>query len=402
MRSSPALAAVAVLFFASARADEAEVLAATDVFVRARDDALARLVVLDDVAAALADLDAAAAALTARLGGDDPVVERARLVVADALLAAGRALGPGAERDARLARALAAYEAHVDEAPAGPALLFHAYVQRAEALLALDRVDEAARAAEELTWVHRPWDPADPAERAALDALVLDVCLRAFHLQARALLAAGRPAEALQALTQVAARPAARGVERHALAKALEVERARALHGVERGAEAAAALAAVIAAGRAAPAGEHLEGLGMDRAGALACRTLADLDLAGGLPLDDPAVAFDAGLGHLLAGRKAPALAAWRRVLVVARAAEARARWVPGAAERAGRLLLQEERWLEAALTFEALLVLAPEAAPPEAARLALLAATRATRQLGEELTGDGPAARLRRRVEED
>ncbi|MCO5168889.1 MAG: hypothetical protein M9894_21325 [Planctomycetes bacterium] len=410
MTRSPALVVTLVLLLACGPVlgddggDDAEVLAATDAFLRARDDALARLADADAVDEALGALDAAAAALSAALtaaDGDGPAVARARLVLADADLAAGRALADEGQRAARLERALAAYEAHVAEAPAGPGLLFHAYAQRAEALLALGRADEAASAAEELTWVQRPWDPAAPDERAALDALVLDTCLRAFVLQARALVAAGRPADALRALAQVPARPAARGFERHALAPALDIERARALHGLERGDEAAALLARRIAAARAAPAEEHVEGLAMTRAGAVACRALADLDLAGGLPLDDPAVAFDAGLGHLLAGRRDRALGAWRRVLAVARAPEARARWLPDAAERAGRLLLAQERWLEAALTFEALLALAPEAAPPEAARLALLAATRATRQLGEDLTGDGPAARLRRRVEE-
>lgn len=393
--------AAAALFVCPARADESAVRD----FVAARDAALVRLsaatseVERDD---ALATLDAAARALEAapdESGADEDAAalarERARLVIADADLAAARLVPETPRRAARVERALAAYQAQVDEGFAGPGLLFHAYVQRVEALLELGRDADAGRAAEELTFVVRPYDPVDPTELAALDALVLETCVRAHVLWARALLRLERPGDALVAAEAVAARAAG-----HALAPLLALERARALCALGRGVEAGAALEALVVAARATPEAERLEGLGMSRTGALACRALADLDLTGALPLDDPAVAFDAGLGHLLAARRDHALAAWKRVLVVARTPEERARWLPEAVDRVGKLLYAQERWLEAALAFETLLVLAPDAGTDEGARLAMSAATRAARQLGEELSDAGPAGDLYRRIE--
>jgi len=297
------------------------------------------------------------------------------------------------ERGRLLAAALDRYGRARDGAVAEGVFLY-ACVGRVEVLLDVGEVEEAARGAEELTWIPRP--PAGAGPEAA--SLAQEVCLRGHLLRARALGRAGRSAEALAALEALADAEAAGEWTAHPLATPLRCERARLLGRVDRAAAGARILYAIVLEARRAPPAERLAGLDMAPSGAVACRALSELADQSGARFG-PGPQHCAGLGYVLRGEPARAAVAFKEVLTAARSPAQREAWLPRAVKELGELLFRQERYLEAAIAYDALLRALPgHAAAPRAGRYARSAARRAVAQLGDP--GDGPLAAFLAEVE--
>ncbi len=307
-----------------------------------------------------------------------------------------------AGRKENLENALKGYDHQINMRGMFPNLLYYSYVGRLEAQLALGQFDEAARNAEELSYIEPPFIPEDPQHRKAILDLTRDVCIRAFTGWVKALVGAGKFPEAVAAAEQIKERQYAKGWEELPLGVLFTFERAKAMGGAGQGAAAAQELWGIVEKSMKAPESEKIPALGMTRIGAGACRALSELSDASGGEIYSPEIQYHVGVGYFLRQRPELAIAGFKGVLVAARTPQERREWVPKAVRQIGNLYFQQERYLEAALAYETVMTEFPDHEDgPDAIKFSLSAAKRAVEQFGEDPSNSNtPLTKLYKRIE--
>lgn len=307
-----------------------------------------------------------------------------------------------AGRKENIENALKGYDHQINMRGMFPNLLYYSYVGRLEAQLALGQNDEAARNAEELSYIEPPFIPEDPQQRKAILDLTRDVCIRAFTGWVKALVAAGKFPEAVAAAEQIGERQYAKGWEELPLGVLFTFERAKAMAGAGQGAQAAQELWGIVEKSMKVPDSEKIPALGMSRIGAGACRALSELSDVSGGEIYAPEIQYHVGVGYFLRQRTELAIAGFKGVLVAARTPQERREWVPKAVRQIGNLYFQQERYLEAALAYETVMTEFPDHEDAgDAVKFSLSAAKRAVEQFGEDVTNTGtPVVKLYKRIE--
>lgn len=307
-----------------------------------------------------------------------------------------------AGRADNLKKALEGYEHQINNRGQFQRLLNFAYVGRVDTQIELGQLDEAIRNARELTDIEPPYIPEDPAQRKAMLDDAKDVCIRAFCSLIKALVKAGKFAEAVEAADGIDDKPTAKGWQDHPMGILLTFERAKALGGAGRGAQGAEELWSVIEKAMSAPEADKIPGLGMSRLGAGACRALSELSDVSGGEIYPPAIQYHVGIGYFLRQRPELAIAGFKGVLVAARTPQERREWVPKAVRQIGNLYFEQSRFLEAALAYETVMTEFPDhESGGEAIRFSLSAAKRAIEQFGEDPTNTNtPLVKLYKRIE--
>lgn len=327
----------------------------------------------------------------------------AEFLLADAYASYGGTFPEGdAGRADNLKKALEGYEHQINNRGQFQRLLNFAYVGRIDAQIELGQLDEAIRNARELTDIEPPYLPEDPAQRKAMLDDAKDVCIRAYCSLIKALVKAGKFPEAVEAAEGIDDKPTAKGWEDHPMGILLTFERAKALGGAGRGAQAAEQLWAVVQKAMSVPEADKIPGLGMGRLGAGACRALSELSDVSGGEIYPPAIQYHVGIGYFLRQRPELAIAGFKGVLVSARTPQERREWVPKAVRQIGNLYFEQSRFLEAALAYETVMTEFPDhESGGEAIRFSLSAAKRAIEQFGEDPTNTNtPLVKLYKRIE--
>lgn len=307
-----------------------------------------------------------------------------------------------AGREENLKKALAGYEHQINERGQFPRLLYYSFVGRVEVQLELGKFDEAIGNAREITDVEPPFMPSDPQQRQAIMDLIKDVCIRGYYAWVRALVKAGKFAEAVEAGRSIDTKKNAQGWEDHPVGILLTFERAKALAGAGQGAQGAADLWTIIQKSMQGPESEKIPALGMSRIGAGACRALSELSDVSGGEIYPPEVQYHVGVGYFLRQRPELAIAGFKGVLVAARTPAERREWVPKAVRQIGNLFFEQQRYLEAALAYETVMTEFPDHEDgPDAIKFSLSAAKRAIEQFGENPTNTStPITKLYKRIE--
>lgn len=306
-------------------------------------------------------------------------------------------------RAKNLREAAKGYEHQIMNRGQFPNLLYFAYVGRIDSQLELGELEEAIRNAQELSYVEPPYLPEDPQQRQNIVNLTKDVCIRSFIAWIKALVRAGKFQEAVTAAAEIDERPYGRGWQDHSMGILFTFERAKALAGAGQGATASADLWAIVQKSMQAPEAEKIPGLNMTRLGAGACRALSELaDVTGG-EVYAPEVQYHVGIGYFLRQRQDLAISAFKGVLTAARTPEERAEWIPKAVEQIGKLLFEQERFLEAAIAYETVFSEFPDhEKATQAVNIALSASKRAVEQFGEDPNSRStPMAGFYRRIEQ-
>lgn len=307
-----------------------------------------------------------------------------------------------AGRKENLEHALKGYDHQINMRGLFPNLLYYSYVGRLEVQLELGQDEEAARNAEELSYIEPPFVPQDPQQRKAILDLTRDVCIRAFNGWVKALVKQGKFEDAMSAAAQIDDRQYAQGWEDHPLGILFIFERAKAMAGAGQGAQAAQDLWGIVEKSMKVPEAEKIAALGMSRIGAGACRALSELSDVSGGEIYAPEIQYHVGVGYFLRQRPELAIAGFKGVLVAARTPQERREWVPKAVRQIGNLFFQQERYLEAALAYETVMTEFPDHEDgPDAIKFSLSAAKRAVEQFGDDPSNSAsPLTKLYKRIE--
>ena len=276
-----------------------------------------------------------------------------------------------------------------------------------QVLLALERYEDAIPTFEEVVEYGRPeWDvnhpSIDPKQREWAVGLIRDFVIRGYHGWIQSLNMSGNGKRAFEVISKIGENEFANDWREHPAGILITFGASKALAGMGRGAEGANQLFDIIKRDKADPNSPKIPSLGMGRMGAGACKALSELSDQTGGEIYSPEIQYHVGIGYFLRERRAAAISAFKGVLTAARTRKEREEWVPKAVQEIGKLLFNQERYLEATLAYETIFKEFPEHPDAEGAvKYALSAAKRAVTQFGEDVANKGtPIADLYNRIQ--
>ncbi|MEZ6185933.1 MAG: hypothetical protein R3F62_13100 [Planctomycetota bacterium] len=333
--------------------------------------------------------------------------DKANLLYADALRTYAETFDPeNPERKERLGRLLDVYGNVIDQC----GIWFfrcEASLGMGNVLLALERYEDAVPTFQEVVEYGRPeWDlnhpSVDPEQREWARGLIRDFVIRGYYGWIQALNMSGQGREATQVIQGISENEFAENWREHPSGILITFGASKALAGMGRGAEGAKQLFEIIDRDKKDPNAPKIAGLGFGPIGAGACKALSELSDQTGGEIYTPEIQYHVGIGYFLRERRAAAISAFKGVMTAARTRKERETWVPKAVQEIGKLLFNQERYLEATLAYETVFKEFPEHEDAEGAvRYALSAGKQAVLQFGEDVANkDTPIAELYNRIQ--
>ncbi|MCA8924105.1 MAG: hypothetical protein KDD82_20005 [Planctomycetes bacterium] len=333
--------------------------------------------------------------------------DKANLLYSEALRSYAETYDPGSkERKERLTTLIDVYGDLIDNC----GIWFfrcEASLGMGQVLLALERYEDAIPTFQEVVEYGRPeWDlnhpSVDAEQREWATGLIRDFVIRGYYGWIQALNMSGNGKEAFKVISKIDENEFATGWRDHNAGILITFGASKALAGMGRGSEGAGQLFDIIKKDKADPNSPKIPSLGMSRLGAGACKALSELSDQTGGEIYTPEIQYHVGIGYFLRERRAAAISAFKGVLTAAQTRSEREEWVPKAVQEIGKLLFNQERYLEATLAYETIFSEFPDHPDAKnAVRYALSAAKQAVEQFGEDVANkDTPIAELYTRIQ--